>query len=114
MKARSVLVLLLVTGITLAETPGWRRAKNTADDVIYAGKDRTIYCGCVYTSHGTNNGSGAVNHAACGYIPPTPHLARATRVEWEHVVPASLMPARQFGCWVLGSREDCEREEVAE
>ncbi len=32
-------------------------------------------------------------------------------MEWEHAVPASLMPARQFDCWVLGSREDCERDD---
>ncbi len=93
MKARIFLSLLLVSSMVLAESPGWRRAKNTADDVIYSGKDRTFYCGCVYTSHGDNDGSGAVSHTACGYVPPTTHIARATRVEWEHVVPASLMPA---------------------
>ncbi len=42
MKACIFLSLLLVSSIVLAESPGWRRAKNTADDVIYAGKDRTF------------------------------------------------------------------------
>ncbi len=109
MKLHILLILLLVSSMVLAESPGWRRAKNTADDVIYAGKDRTFYCGCVYTSNGTTNGSGSVDHAACGYNPPNSYSARATRVEWEHVVPASLMPARQLDCWVLGNRENCER-----
>ncbi len=111
MKAHIFLSLLLVSSMVLAESPGWRRAKNTDDDVIYSGKDRTFYCGCVYTSHGDNDGSGSVDYAACGYIPPTSYIARATRVEWEHVVPASLMPARQFDCWVLDGRENCERED---
>jgi len=39
--------------------------------------------------------------AACGI---TPHPRKATgdptlRIEWEHIVPASLMPARQMACW---------------
>lgn len=106
-----VVFLLSVPLIASAESPGWRRAKNAADDIIYAGKDRTLYCGCVYTSDGDSDGSGSVDHQACGYVPPQSHSSRANRVEWEHVVPASLMPARQFDCWVLGNRETCERED---
>ncbi len=104
-------ILAQLTTHALADSPGWRRAKNTADDVIYAGKDRTLYCGCVYTSDGDNDGSGSVDHEVCGYQAPTKHANRAARVEWEHIVPASLMPARQFDCWVLGNREKCERED---
>jgi len=103
--------LLNVAPAAYAESPGWRRAKNAADDIIYAGKDKTFYCGCVYTSDGTNTGSGSVDHEVCGYVPPDTHASRAGRVEWEHVVPASLMPARQFDCWVLGNREKCERDD---
>ena len=90
---------------SLAESPGWKRAKNTADDIIYAGKNRTFYCGCVYTSHGDTDGSGDVDHQVCGYQGPSSYSSRAGRVEWEHVVPASLMPARQFDCWAMGGRE---------
>jgi len=103
--------LLSVPFVAFAESPGWRRAKNAADDIIYSGKDRTFYCGCVYTSNATNNGSGSVDHQVCGYVPPQTYSGRANRVEWEHVVPASLMPAHQFDCWVLGNREDCERND---
>jgi len=92
-----VVFLLSLPLIASAESPGWRRAKNAADDIIYAGKDRTLYCGCVYTSDGDNDGSGSVDHQACGYVPPQSYASRADRVEWEHIVPASLMPARQFG-----------------
>ena len=92
-----------------AESPGWRRAKNIADDVIYDGHDRTLYCGCIFTSHEDDNGSGDVSHTDCGYEEPDTHRARADRVEWEHIVPASLMPARQFDCWRMAGRENCER-----
>jgi len=106
-----VVSLVNVIPTVYAESPGWRRAKNAADDIIYAGKDRTLYCGCVYSSDGDNNGSGSVHHQACGYVPPQTHASRADRVEWEHIVPAALMPARQFDCWVFGNREQCERED---
>ncbi len=110
-RALPFLLIYLLAVDALAESPGWRRAKNTADDVIYDGKDRTFYCGCVYTSNETTNGSGTVDHAVCGYEIPDTHSARAGRVEWEHIVPASLMPARQFDCWQLGSRDKCERDD---
>lgn len=90
---------------------GWKDAKNVADDVIYQGVTRTFYCGCMFTSHGDADGSGDVDHAACGYVGPNVHAHRAHRVEWEHIVPASLMPARQFDCWVNGNRQTCERED---
>ena len=107
----SLVLFIQVTSAALAESPGWRRAKNIADDIIYAGKDRTFYCGCVYTSHEDNDGSGSVDHGVCGYEGPDTHSGRAGRVEWEHIVPASLMPARQFDCWLMGNREKCERDD---
>lgn len=106
-----VIAFTTLTVAAFAESPGWRRAKNVADDVIYQGKDKTFYCGCVYTSDGDNDGSGAVKHEACGYVPPITYASRSKRVDWEHIVPASLMPARQLDCWVSGSREKCERED---
>ncbi len=107
-RALPLLLICLFAVDAFAESSGWRRAKNTADDVIYDGKDRTFYCGCVYTSNETSTGSGTVDHAACGYEGPETHSARAGRIEWEHIVPASLMPAKQMragrpsiaGSWV--------------
>ncbi len=76
-----VVSLLSIPLIASAESPGWRRAKNAADDIIYAGKDRTLYCGCVYTSDGDSDGSGSVDHQARGYVAPQSHASRADRVE---------------------------------
>ncbi len=106
-----VIFFLPATSAALAESTGWRRAKNTADDIIYAGKDRTFYCGCVYTSNDTNNGSGTVDHQVCGYEKPEKHQNVANAIQWEHIVPASLMPAHELDCWVLGNREKCEKED---
>ena len=42
-----LLLLLLAAASPAYASSGWSRAKNVADDIIYAGKDRTLYCGCV-------------------------------------------------------------------
>ena len=45
------LVLVLSLFVTPAFAGGeWSRTKNIADDIIYKGKDRTFYCGCIYTA----------------------------------------------------------------
>ena len=44
-RALPLLLICLFAVDAFAESSGWRRAKNTADDVIYDGKDRTFYCG---------------------------------------------------------------------
>ena len=57
---------------------------------------------------------------ACDYDPDDESFeGRANRLEWEHVVPASLMPARQFTCWneglpacTSGGRSCCESHDL--
>lgn len=90
---------------------GWSDTKNTADDEVYFDHRVTFYCGCDYVSDGDRDGSGDTILSSCGYTGPSTHSSRAGRIEWEHVVPASLMPARQFDCWTQGSRSDCERDD---
>lgn len=90
---------------------GWEKTKDIADDLIYHGNVNTFYCGCGYQSHGDHDGSGDITDVTvCGFAGPAVHAHRAGRVEWEHIVPASLMPARQFECWTGegGSRRRCE------
>ncbi|MFX4226479.1 MAG: endonuclease [Porticoccaceae bacterium] len=90
---------------------GWSDTKNTADDDVYFDHRVTFYCGCDYVSDGDRDGSGHPMLDTCGYTGPSTHSSRAKQIEWEHVVPASLMPARQFECWTKGSRSDCERDD---
>ena len=104
-----VLVLFAISGAALAESPGWKNAKNIADDRVYYDQHRSFYCGCITTSDNDDNGSGSVSLNECGYSGPSEYSGVAKVIHWEHIVPASLMPARLFECWRNGDRDLCER-----
>jgi deoxyribonuclease I len=110
-----ILLLILLPSYVFAQD--WAGTKNTADDAIYTAEHRsTFYCGCSYTSHEDNDGSGSIDDLdTCGYDGGNNASSRAQRMEWEHIVPASLMPARLWACWAGpdGSRGRCERENPA-
>lgn len=118
------LVLILLPQFSLADpitfTSGsWGATKRNARDVIYQGHASTFYCGCKYTPKSTSGG--VIDQASCSYDGDSAsYSARAVQLEWEHVVPASLMPARQFSCWNAGlpecsggGRSCCERHDPA-
>ena len=112
MKATLAALAILYLSAQAHASSGWDKTKNIADDIIYEGRSTTFYCGCTYQSHDDTDGSGDITDTtACGYAGPSSYSSRASRVEWEHIVPASLMPARHFPCWAGpgGSRENCER-----
>ena len=96
----------------------WGTTKAWARDIVYEGENTTFYCGCDYTPSGRSGG--AIDQSSCGYDGSNEsHAARAVRLEWEHVVPASLMPARRFVCWNdglpdcdEGGRECCEKHDL--
>ena len=92
-------------------------------EIKHRPKRSTIACGCQYGTH-TASGGAAITDAmlnTCNYDPDgESYEARANQLEWEHVVPASLMPARQFACWNEGlpectgggSRRCCESHDL--
>ena len=105
--------------VTIAES--WGTAKKWARDTIYADHNTTFYCGCSYTPKSRSGGE--VSHTACHYDDGDSEVKNKTRavvMEWEHVVPASLMPARGFACWngdglpacSKGSRACCEKNDL--
>jgi deoxyribonuclease I len=100
----SVAVALSLATSALGQS--WNKTKNIADDVIHQGEQHEFYCGCRYQSDGDSDGSGTITSTRHSFE------ARARIIEWEHVVPASLMPARQFPCWngPGGNRQRCERD----
>ena len=96
----------------VAANNSWSSTKRAADQVIHKDDGREFYCGCDYRSNNTSSGSGVITSLTrCGYQAPASNRSRAARIEWEHIVPASLMPARRFQCWSQegGSRTNCER-----
>jgi len=97
----------------------WGTAKKWSKNIIYKDKERTFYCGCQYSADSNRDG---IDLNTCDYDMngTTSYLARADDLEQEHIVPASLMPARQFACWnegipnkcAKGGRGCCERHDL--
>lgn len=65
----------------------------------------TFYCGCQWQWAGRSGG--VINHESCGYQTRA-QPNRAERIEWEHIVPASLF-GQQRQCWQQGGRSNCKR-----
>ncbi len=82
-------------------------AKTLARQQVY--HDRTdvgtLYCGCRW--EWTGRSGGRVDHASCGYQTRA-QATRAARIEWEHIVPASLF-GQQRQCWQQGGRSHCKK-----
>lgn len=77
----------------------WGTTKAAARDQIYFDDQTTLYCGCAYTPRDNQSG-GDTDLSSCDYeITGMNYQSRADDLEWEHIVPASLMPARSFACW---------------
>lgn len=122
---RNISLLLLLFSVSvfadgLSISGSWGSTKTLARDQIYDNHNTTLYCGCRYTPSSTSGGQ--IDLSSCNYDGSNEsHAGRASRLEWEHVVPASLMPARQMTCWTTGlsecsepGRECCEKhDEVA-
>lgn len=119
-------LLLMVVGVLAMTSPAlaqgptdpidrFGKAKAIARDKVYHDHTLTFYCRCDYTPRGASGGT--IDSSDCGYAPRKINK-RSTRVEWEHVVPASrLAGARQ--CWTTGhpqctkkGRRCCEKTGV--
>lgn len=59
---------------------------------------KTFYCGCSYSR------AGNIDASSCGYIPKSPDNKRSYRVEWEHIVPVSVI-GQDRACWAKGDPE---------
>tara|TARA_B100002019_G_scaffold292473_1_gene315701 strand:+ start:282 stop:1409 length:1128 start_codon:yes stop_codon:yes gene_type:complete len=83
---------------------------------VYAGNEKTFYCGCDYKYVGDTGGR--VDLDSCGYkIRPNRNgeisdatILRAQRIEYEHVFPASWY-GYQLDCWKKGGRKNCGNDE---
>lgn len=70
--------------------PNFQEAKKIAKQ-IFQDNRKTFYCGCTFDKHNK------VDTDSCGYIIQQ-DKRRASRLEWEHIVPVSHLAAH-FPCW---------------
>ncbi|MBP2154322.1 deoxyribonuclease I [Erwinia rhapontici] len=73
---------------------------------INDGAPGTFYCGCKIHWQGKK---GVPDLASCGYQ-VRKNANRASRIEWEHVVPAWSF-GHQRQCWQNGGRKNCAKDE---
>lgn len=86
--------------------PSFSRSKNIAHRKIYVNDLQVdYYCGCQY------NRSKEVNLNSCGYK-IRKNALRAKRIEWEHVVPASVY-GKTEQCWSEGGRKNCGNKSLS-
>src|SRR5690606_1269825 len=101
-KGLALLLLLALTTVALAAAPRtFAEAKKIAWR-LYAPQSLEFYCGCRYSGK-------RVDLRSCGYR-PRKNPQRATRIEWEHLVPAWLI-GHQRRCWQQGGRAQCARSD---
>jgi endonuclease I len=67
----------------------------------------TFYCGCEFSF---KNKKGIVDFSKCGYS-VRKNLNRASRIEWEHVMPAENF-GRHLQCWRDGGRKACKKDAI--
>jgi deoxyribonuclease-1 len=103
-KTLPLLLLLLISTTALAEPPqSFSQAKKIATE-IYADHQVSFYCGCSYARIENKL---TPDLQSCGYK-PRKEPKRASRIEWEHVVPAWAF-GHQLQCWQDGGRKNCRK-----
>lgn len=94
-------LLLLLSSLSFAAPTNFDQAKRLAQR-IHAPEAKSFYCDCDIRWQGNK---GSPDLAGCGYQ-VRKNGPRASRIEWEHV-----MPAHHFGhqrqCWQDGGRKNC-------
>jgi deoxyribonuclease-1 len=106
----AVVVGLLLTMLSTAqaEPEDFSEAKRLLRDHVYADQNQSssgdFYCGCKWEWAGKSGG--VMDPEGCGF--KSAQMAdRASRLEWEHTVPAYFF-GQQRQCWRDGGRKNCE------
>ncbi|QFQ32574.1 deoxyribonuclease I [Buchnera aphidicola (Aphis fabae)] len=95
------LIIIKKDNIKKKHINSFQKAKMLAIQ-IHKNAPGTFYCGCKIIWH---NKKGIPNLSSCGYK-IRKNKNRATRIEWEHVVP-SWQFGHQKKCWKKGGRKKC-------
>ena len=112
-RCRTVLAIIacaLYLPFVFAAPTSFEAAKTLARQQVYHDRTEqgTFYCGCQWDWAGRSGG--VVQHRSCGYQTRA-QPNRAARIEWEHIVPASLF-GQQRQCWQQGGRSNCKSAPV--
>lgn len=101
-----LIVTLLFASPLFAAPKTFEKAKTEVRQSVY--HDRTdvgtTYCGCSWEWVGRSGGR--VDLQSCGYEVRAQEV-RASRIEWEHILPASNF-GRARQCWQDGGRANCK------
>ena len=99
-------LLLLLSSVSWAAPTNFDQAKKLAQR-IHAPEAKSFYCDCDIRWQGKK---GIPDLSGCGYQ-VRKNGPRASRIEWEHV-----MPAHHFGhqrqCWQNGGRKNCVKTDA--
>ncbi len=82
--------------------PSFSRSKRVLATKIYRFNQKTFYGGCDYEIMGKRL---VPIHDSCGFH-YRKNLTRASRIEWEHIVPAWYF-GHNLDCWKNGGRANC-------
>ncbi|MCT6699455.1 endonuclease [Rheinheimera sp. 4Y26] len=96
---------LMLCAPLMAAPDDFSEAKKIAQR-IYADETETFYCACPLRWQG---GKGIPDLKACGYE-VRKNGPRASRIEWEHVVPAHHF-GKSLSCWQQGGRDQCQQSD---
>ena len=90
---------------------GFSQSKKIAKE-LYKQNKRSFYCNCQIVYEGARLSPDVKD---CGYVPRNKKTktgkpnSRAERIEWEHIVPASLF-GKTLKCWAEGGRKACRKD----
>lgn len=103
------LIFLLLSFPTFAVPDNFSHAKVLSKRHVYFDQEDkgSFYCGCKYQF--TGKSGGRVDLESCGYG-VRKNANRASRIEWEHIVPASNF-GRARQCWQEGGRKNCTKSD---
>ncbi|MGN0921036.1 MAG: endonuclease [Cellvibrio sp.] len=103
------IIALVLSFAAQADYPNFSEAKKILRQSVYMDQNRegTFYCGCEWSWAGASGGR--INKQSCGYQTRS-DANRASRLEWEHIVPASNF-GRARQCWQQGGRDNCTKND---
>tara|TARA_B100001059_G_C17815171_1_gene574739 strand:+ start:1482 stop:2180 length:699 start_codon:yes stop_codon:yes gene_type:complete len=111
LRVLSILTILLLSLPSYSETASssqktisFSKAKRLLAN-MYQDNQTTFYCGCDYFRQGKKL---IPDLPSCGYQ-VRKQLKRASRIEWEHVMPAWNF-GHQMQCWQNGGRKACKKD----